>query len=479
MSPQQLNHSAYLLKEFDSDLKSEDASIRKTALTCLIRLGSGAEIFDCVHLLAQEDPDAEIRFLARKAIDRLNIKERPEFREARILIRRLLENRGEKRKKVYERVFSSEDSFMKLELLISLFSDEEARKGAKFLCSLLTGLISSEKDRSLVPSYVKGLGVFGDASVLPLLQRCLQSKNPRVAANAIDALESLEDDCAQNMVLPLLSHSDNRVRANAVKFVFGFDPERAVQELVRMSQSSKPWMRISTLYCLRVMDFSERNRLLIQMFQKEEEPEVLSACLKLMTDLEQKDFALALLEKSSSFPESLKSDLNTSLESIIRAVGLNRDQLNRDLRSLERHDLSTQKARVETAEKTSQDSWVKRGPERRNKERRKSQPWLTSPLLALTGVFFIVFILGRLGFETGVVSKSYTLDSVSRARSLSTHATQSFFLAEYLKGRKRFKAALEKYEEVLASNPKHQKSIHGREHCRLQLKQTEKKVSQR
>jgi HEAT repeat protein len=471
MTVEQPDHSAYLLREFDAELRSSDDSIRKTALTCLIRLGSGPEIFEWVQRLAQEDADAEIRFMARKAMDRLNIKERPEFREARILIRRLLENRGEKRKKVYERVFSSEDSFMKLELLICLFTDDEAKQDSKILAELLTGLISSEKDRSLVPSYVKGLGIFGDASALPLLQRCLQSKNPRVVANAIDALETLGDDCAQNMVLPLLSHSDNRVRANAVKLVFGFDPERAVQELKHMGQSSKPWMRISTLYCLRVMDFSERKMLLTQIFIKEQDPEVLLACLKLVSHLGDSDFAKVLIRRLANFPENLRTELESTLQEIIQNHGLDRNQL---LRSLQmeaetERQAESREAKAALAEKSSR-QWVERSAERRKLERRKALNWRSSPLIPLTVALFFIFILLRLGYETGIVSKGYTLDVLSRTRSLSTQATQFFFEAEYLRGRHQFATALKKYNQVLAANSEHQKSIRGRKLCETGLK---------
>jgi len=453
-----------LITELEEELKSESKERRKAALLSLLRVGSGSHVHEDVLNLAQEDPDPEIRYIARKALNQFNLTHRPEFDEARSLIQKLLQNTGEKRKEVYRRVFSTADSFMKIELLRSLIMDPEALEHKEFLTEILRGLIREEKDKSLVPTYIKALGTFGTSAELGLLQKSLQSRNPRIVANAIEALEELGEESAQNMVLPLLTHDDNRVRANAIRLVYKFDPQRARDEIMKISQSEHPWMRASALYCLRTLKIDDAPAIAAEMIDREEDKELFNTLLQLVLNKGDGQCARALVRRISKEKNSrLQSMQEEAFRSLCQNLGLNPEKVRRE----------EEKAALDRELEEKQVE--KEQPERPHVPIPKtdSKTAAYKPMVVLIGILGIAFLVLRLGWETGVVKKSYSLDALTQKKTIKAEQQQQFLRAEFLRSKGQYQEAILVYDSVLSVSRNHLPSLRGKGLCLLFLDQLE------
>ncbi len=326
------NMNEDLLEELKSELQSKDELIRQTALTCLLRLGSGQDIYEIIRQISEEDESPNLRYLAKKGLSKLNIKSRPEFEQARDLIRKLLENIGPKRLEVYHRVLRGKDSFLKLEMINLLIS--EHLSSAKIdndcnnaLVELLKEQLSKEKDLFLVAQYVKALGYFGTNKDINLLQRLLQNKNPRIVANAIEALQNIDEITAMNMVFPLLHHNDNRVRGNAILLVHSQDPARALKELAKMASSEKLWMRSSALYCIKSLNFDEKEQYLAQMFCDESDDSIINDIICWMSLNGTQISAVALRQKIESSGDDLRESLKLTLDKCLKRCNFSSEDL--------------------------------------------------------------------------------------------------------------------------------------------------------
>ena len=82
--------------------------------------------------------------------------------------------------------------------------------------------------------------------------------------------------------MPLLKHKDNRVRGNAILLVYSQDPTKALSELANMAASKKLWMRSSTLYCIKTLNFDEKEQYLAQMLYDESDDSIINEILAWM-----------------------------------------------------------------------------------------------------------------------------------------------------------------------------------------------------
>ncbi|RLD18342.1 MAG: hypothetical protein DRI36_01665 [Caldiserica bacterium] len=83
----------------------------------------------------------------------------------------------------------------------------------------------------------------------------IHDPNPRVRARGIEIMEAelvegVEDkEVIEKLLEPFLEDKNNRVRANACKALYKINPERALEELIKMSKSGDKWMRVSSAWC--------------------------------------------------------------------------------------------------------------------------------------------------------------------------------------------------------------------------------------
>jgi len=142
---------------------------------------------------------------------------------------------------------------------------QDAAQGLKMLGSLadLTpyrGQIISlcgSADPRIASVAVRLVGRLADPRLKDLLEAAAHHKDPRVRANAIEAMESLHIADRSQQVLAMLDSRHNRERANAIKAFSQFDFATARECLIRMLTDPNPLHRISALWVVSQLQVLE------------------------------------------------------------------------------------------------------------------------------------------------------------------------------------------------------------------------------
>ena len=434
-----------LLEELKIELQSKDESVRQTALTCLLRLGSGEQIYELIRKISEEDESPKLRYLAKKGLDSLNIKARPEFQEAKDLIRKLLENVGSKRLEVYRRVLKGNDSFLKVEMINLSISDQSNSYDINSeLVALIKEQLISETDLYLIAQYVKALGHFGSNKDVNYLQKLLQNKNPRIVANAIEALQLIDEITAVNMVIPLLKHKDNRVRGNAILLVHSQDPARALTELETMASSQMLWMRSSALYCIKTLEFEKKEEYLAKMLREESDENIITDIIDWMKFSGFKLSAEALYQKLDCTSDDINESIKNTLETCLERCKISLEDLTKEIvesRSTFESEHST--ARQENKQKST---FPKRDRSYKNFYAKITSVLKLSALITIIS-FSLYFVTDLMSSKTLVSPYGDSTKTVASSADFSTYAEANFYKSKglHMEANKTLKGLSQKY----------------------------------
>ncbi|HLD30519.1 MAG TPA: HEAT repeat domain-containing protein, partial [bacterium] len=96
-------------------------------------------------------------------------------------------------------------------------------------------------------------GNLADAGSITV-QEMLKDPNARVRARGVEVLEAelvdQDAELAERILSPFLNDPDNRVRGNACKNFFRFNPSKTLSVLKEMAESDSKWMRVSAAWVL-------------------------------------------------------------------------------------------------------------------------------------------------------------------------------------------------------------------------------------
>jgi len=177
-------------------------------------------------------------------------------------------------------------------------------------------LYSKEEDFRVLATLVKALGQYRDPSLVPLFMDALDSQEPRVRANAIDALDWCDEASVRDKIRPMLHDQDNRVRANAVRALWSPEDREVLDQAMAMLQDPDLWVRTSAAYIIRHIPdrvFVEPLiKLLEDPFDSVREKAVVA--LGIIGDPGARDALLIQLEKS--LPPYIQSEILQALASI-------------------------------------------------------------------------------------------------------------------------------------------------------------------
>lgn len=275
------------------DLESELEEVRVSACRILAKVGDESTL-EALRK-ATLDTSPSVRYFAGKALD---------------AVRKRLSSA------VSEEVISTQPDVSKItetEFMNLLHhQDEQMRVDAinqsvrlskvvdkRILSSSLIAQLGREKSSFVLPSLIKNIGLIGDSSLAFILLPFLKHDIPRVRANTVEALDSLNCNDVFPHIIPLLNDPDHRVKANAaiaLKACKGVD----VLKIIRvMLKSSKVRMRDSAAFALGEIKTEESARMLTEIISHEEKYGI---CLKAVKSLEKIGAATAL-----SLTEDLKS----------------------------------------------------------------------------------------------------------------------------------------------------------------------------
>jgi len=110
--------------------------------------------------------------------------------------------------------------------------------------------LANDRDAMVRSAAVSLLGDIGDVTARRILRRCLDDPDPRVASNAIEAMDRLGEPGREGTLLSKLEARHHRVRASAVATLLQVRVERAGEALLDMLEDRSRPHRIAALWVI-------------------------------------------------------------------------------------------------------------------------------------------------------------------------------------------------------------------------------------
>lgn len=245
------------LQNLLEDLRSSDPSIRFSVLSRIESMEWSAEQVNTFQalLLAETDPGA--RFHLQKLLARIDRKKGADFSDT-----------GERIRQIEHLVRSERRDELALALLLEEVSPAEAPIVADFLRQASW----QEFPREVLPFLLQFFRRFGVAADVPAIEGLCASPDPRVLAAAVETLEKLNPDSLKERIVPLLVHPSHGIRSRAVRLLYRWDPQEALQHLEAMLFSEDQRERTAALFHAFFFPFPEIEPLMLRFLSLEADP---------------------------------------------------------------------------------------------------------------------------------------------------------------------------------------------------------------
>ncbi len=163
--------------------------------------------------------------------------------------------------------------------------------------------LGSMPDDRVLSKAMMALGQIGLSKAHGCLAGLLPSANPRVRANALEALARLPMSAkdAIELFFPYLGDKNNRVRGNAIVAFYPHDHKRAIEELRKMIASDRALDRATAAWVASQLQSAEAVEALVIMTATELDKMVQSSCLAALAKL-RNPRARALLSRLLTHP---------------------------------------------------------------------------------------------------------------------------------------------------------------------------------
>ncbi|MBF0548318.1 MAG: HEAT repeat domain-containing protein [Candidatus Riflebacteria bacterium] len=128
--------------------------------------------------------------------------------------------------------------------------NEGITHGGTEIGQILTDHLKQEKDLKVLASLIIAFGKLQAKGALPFLLKCLDNRDNRFRANAVEAIWLINDKAAIRQLVPLLKDPNNRVKANAI---IALKNERDIDlkaPLLEMVQSNEELNQRSAIYAI-------------------------------------------------------------------------------------------------------------------------------------------------------------------------------------------------------------------------------------
>ncbi|MBF0410917.1 MAG: PilT/PilU family type 4a pilus ATPase [Candidatus Riflebacteria bacterium] len=284
------------MKEFQELLKSNDENERKQALSILFK-NPTPENVATISRIAENDPNVDIRFLAKRAFNLL--KEKQGSVENKDIINKTSLD------KIREYLSGPEKG--KLSVIQHIINN-----GIKQAHPLLIEQLEKETDTAVIASLIVAIGKTGDITSFRYLKNYLQSENPRIRANAVEAAGLLGTTEAYPQILKLLEDPDNRVRANSIMVIKNLGLVNTIKVIKDMAESDSIGMKASAAFTLRFFPAAENIEILEKLLESDD-LNVKNGALSTLQIFKEKGIteAEALLTKLGSNAQIQSETLNT------------------------------------------------------------------------------------------------------------------------------------------------------------------------
>ena len=247
-----------IIDSLDSPLEAQ----RERAIEALVK-SNDIRAIHALQRVASTDESVRLRYLAKKALfvlKRRLSKDIPDEGPDSVVG---LKPSSVRLDKVRD-IFKSGDSSKKLSLLKVI-----AKHKLKQTITLLLEAVKTEADALVRSNIIIVVGMIGDEKNIKDIAGHLHDSDPRVRANAIEALEYTNHPNAYPIIVNALGDADNRIRANAIKALKNYGKVNVINLLRKMLRSDQVWMRDSAAYALSMVAKDEALPLLLEALKDE------------------------------------------------------------------------------------------------------------------------------------------------------------------------------------------------------------------
>ena len=138
-------------------------------------------------------------------------------------------------------------------------------------CQILINMLEQENNNQVFATAVHSLGQFKRSSLISYFEHCLIHQEPRIRANAIEALGCFPLATVEKLIQPYLNDPANRVKANVI-FVFLSNQQAAKVEknLVGLLVSPRQFERASGAWLAGTFQLADTQPILIKLLGDEE-----------------------------------------------------------------------------------------------------------------------------------------------------------------------------------------------------------------
>ncbi len=217
-------------------LNSEEDSARKQAIEIIVEKRNG-DFFEQLSRLAGSDPNEEIRYQARKALDQL---EAEKFEGEKISCYQTQE---------VDCLLSSEDPYARFAGLQKIF--KAGKEGQSKYHSLIHKALAKEGLVQLKARFILALGIYQLPEDIHYLSQYLSHKDSRIRANTIESLTNIGTEDAYRFIIPCISDPDNRVKTNVIMALKSFGGPAVYSLLNSMASDTRVWFRESAIYAYK------------------------------------------------------------------------------------------------------------------------------------------------------------------------------------------------------------------------------------
>lgn len=159
-----------------------------------------------------------------------------------------------------------------------LYADKNT-KGVKEAVKYLVERLYVETEPQVKSQTLRVIGTLGTKSEIPVLKKFLEDEanDYRIRANALEGLGCIDEAEVFDIIIPYLSHNDNRIKANAVIAAWKRNPDSTYNIIAEMIRSQNVAMRDSAAYGLLILKSHDKKliNLMMELFIRETVPDII------------------------------------------------------------------------------------------------------------------------------------------------------------------------------------------------------------
>ncbi len=168
---------------------------------------------------------------------------------------------------------SNNNPARRAEAVSKLLYANKNSKGVKDAIKYLVERLYVESEPQVKSQILRVIGTLGGKTEIEVLRKFAaeETQEYRIRANALEGLGCIDEPEVFDIIVPYMSHSDNRIKANAVIAAWKRNPDSTFNAISDMIRSTNVAMRDSAAYGLLILKTQDQRiiNLMLELFVRE------------------------------------------------------------------------------------------------------------------------------------------------------------------------------------------------------------------